>query len=142
MLAILCALAATGFAPTLSTSAHAPLPLQRAVGSRVHSSKMIDPNIITGGVVAIAGSVGGVLLVMFTEEQGTRSIKRGALSNEQQQKFAGKFLEDIEADQSGTIDDVVSKMEAALGVTPAPAVPAAEEKTDTSQVPKNSSDGW
>lgn len=78
-------------------------------------------------------------LVAFTEAAGERTNERGALSGEQQSKFAGKFLEDIEADQSSEIGDVLSKMEAALGdEVPADTKPEAEaeEKKQTS------SDGW
>lgn len=75
----------------------------------------------------------------FTEQAGERTNARGALSSEQAAKFAGKFMEDEEVDQSGTIDDIVAKMEAALGDKS----PAPEPAVDTPpQSNKPNSDGW
>lgn len=72
---------------------------------------------------------------------GERTVERGALSGAQQSKFAGKFMEDEAMDQSGTIEDVVSKMEAALGQTPSV---SAEPEADPEPQPKKTtnSDGW
>jgi hypothetical protein len=78
-------------------------------------------------------------LVAFTEAAGEQTNKRGTLSNEQAQKFAGKYLEDIEADQSGTINDVVAKMEAALAEKSEAAV--VEEAPPLEKKGPNS-DGW
>lgn len=84
-------------------------------------------------------SCGAQALVAFTERAGERSNQRGTLSAEQQSKFAGKFMEDVEADQSETIDDVVAKMEAALGESPSESSEGKEEDTKEA---KPSTDGW
>lgn len=77
---------------------------------------------------------------MFTEQAGERTVERGSLTGAQAAKFAGKFMEDEEMDQSGTISDVVARMEAALAEKgDEPAEPEPEPETPAK---KTNSDGW
>ena len=58
---ILCILAATTGFHGASISSRNALPARRVAVSQVQSSKMIDPNMVVGGAVALLGSLGGVV---------------------------------------------------------------------------------
>ena len=76
---------------------------------------MIEPNVLMGGGIAVAGVVFGIGLVVFTENQGERAKQRGGgLSDNMATNIAGGLLEDVEVSSVKDLGSLTSQLENAL----------------------------
>ena len=73
----------------------------------------IEPNVIYGGGIAVAGLVVGVGLVVFAENMGERSTLSEGMST----RIYGKLMEDTEVDTVADLGSLTDKLEAALKET-------------------------
>ena len=113
--------AASGYA-FVSSSSRSTLQTQKAAPVAVRSNQssstslqMIEPNVLMGGGIAVAGVVFGIGLVVFTENQGERAKQRGGgLSDNMATNIAGGLLEDVEVSSVKDLGSLTSQLENAL----------------------------
>ena len=101
---------------------------------------MLDAAVIQGGAAAVGGLAVGLGMAWFSEQQVEQGEQRGsdAVSEATRAKMSAMFMED-EVLPDTTLDDTVSRMEAALAAAKGEA--AVEEKVE--EKPASSiDDGW
>ena len=102
--------------------------------------QMLDAAVIQGGAAAVGGLAVGLGMAWFSEQQVEQGEQRGsdAVSEATRAKMSAMFMED-EVLPDTTLDDTVSRMEAALAAAKGEA--AVEEKVE--EKPASSiDDGW
>jgi hypothetical protein len=104
----------------------------------------VAANVIMGAGVAVAGLVGGIGLVVFTEKQGERSKERGAgMSDQMTTKLSGMFMEDVEVSSVEDLGSLTSQLEQALrasgGTTDEELTMTDEERQ---KIAEEADDGW
>jgi len=102
---------ATGYAfvssPTRSTFSSS--------SSKSTSLKMMDQQTLMGAGIAIAGTVAGIGLVAFTENQGEKGKSRGGgVSDSMATRISGSLLEDVEVSTVADLGSLTSQLENAL----------------------------
>lgn len=106
------------------------------------SADGVDPVLIQGVAIAVAGLVAGIGLVAFTEGQGERSKQRGSgLSESMSTRIAGKLMEDVEI--KSDLSSLTGQLEKALMETGA----AKEEDLALSEetkkkIKEQTDEGW
>ena len=101
---------------------------------------MLDAAVIQGGAAAVGGLAVGLGMAWFSEQQVEQGEQRGsdAVSEATRAKMSAMFMED-EVLPDTTLDDTVSRMEAALAAAKGEAI--VEEKVE--EKPASSiDDGW
>ena len=103
--------------------------------------QMLDAAVIQGGAAAVGGLAVGLGMAWFSEQQVEQGEQRGSgvfVSEATRAKMSAMFMED-EVLPDTTLDDTVSRMEAALAAAKGEA--AVEEKVE--EKPASSiDDGW
>mmetsp|Transcript_20838 Transcript_20838/g.30843 ORF Transcript_20838/g.30843 Transcript_20838/m.30843 type:complete len:155 (+) Transcript_20838:66-530(+) len=108
------------------------------------SLKMVDQNIIQGGVVGALGFAAGLGILVFTENQGERAKARGGgLSDEQTTKITGMLMEDVEVSSVADVGSLAEQLEAALKETGSAEVDNLEMTEEEKQrIAEEADDGW
>ncbi len=106
------------------------------------STDGIDPAVIQGVAIAVAGLVAGIGLVAFTEGQGERSKQRGSgLSESMSTRIAGKLIEDVEI--KSDLSSLTGQLEKALmetGAAKEEDLALSEEKKK--KIKEQTDEGW
>ena len=129
-----------GTAGAFSTSRNALLAAPRRPAAASSQLQMLDAAVIQGGAAAVGGLAVGLGMAWFSEQQVEQGEQRGsdAVSEATRAKMSAMFMED-EVLPDTTLDDTVSRMEAALAAAKGEA--AVEEKVE--EKPASSiDDGW
>ena len=129
-----------GTAGAFSTSRNALLAAPRRPPASSSQLQMLDAAVIQGGAAAVGGLAVGLGMAWFSEQQVEQGEQRGsdAVSEATRAKMSAMFMED-EVLPDTTLDDTVSRMEAALAAAKGEA--AVEEKVE--EKPASSiDDGW
>jgi len=76
---------------------------------------MMDQQTLMGAGIAIAGTVAGIGLVAFTENQGEKGKSRGGgVSDSMATRISGSLLEDVEVSTVADLGSLTSQLENAL----------------------------
>jgi len=104
----------------------------------------IDPTVIQGAGVAVAGLAAGFGLVTFTEQQGERSKARGGgLSDETYTRISGKLMEDVEMSSVSDLGGLTSQLENALKENSSELADEFElSEEDKAKIAADLDDGW
>ncbi|CAM9644765.1 unnamed protein product [Choristocarpus tenellus] len=102
----------------------------------------IDNSLIIGGVAAVGGLLLGAGLVAFTENQGKRTVERGGLSDNMQNKFSAQFMEDDVLEEVKDVDDVRERMRQALRKNQSEEEAEAMTKAAVEKAKEAADDGW
>eukprot|EP00548_Thalassiothrix_antarctica_P002159 CAMPEP_0194133278 /NCGR_PEP_ID=MMETSP0152-20130528/3522_1 /TAXON_ID=1049557 /ORGANISM="Thalassiothrix antarctica, Strain L6-D1" /LENGTH=113 /DNA_ID=CAMNT_0038828569 /DNA_START=754 /DNA_END=1095 /DNA_ORIENTATION=+ len=108
------------------------------------SLKMVDQAVLQGAAVAALGLGAGIGLVVFTENQGERAKTRGIeLSDNVQNKLAGKFMEDYEVSSVEDVGSLADQLEAALKATSGDKAEVIElTEQEKERMKEEADDGW
>lgn len=104
--------------------------------------RMVDQDVLMAGGVALAGVICGAGLVAFTEAQGERTAQRGSISDTTKQKMSAQFMEDDEMPSNYDVDDVRSRMRAALRADQTAEELAQMTAKATAREVEEADDGW
>ncbi len=116
--------------------------MRKSTAILASSADGIDPVLLQGIAIGVAGLVAGIGLVAFTEGQGERSKQRGGgLSDNMSTRIAGKLIEDVEI--KSDLSSLTGQLEKALMETGA----AKEEDLAISEetkkkIKEQSDEGW
>lgn len=76
---------------------------------------MVDQQVLMGAGIAVAGTIAGIGLVAFTENQGERAKARGGgLSDSMATSITGTLMEDVEVSSVADLGGLTSQLENAL----------------------------
>ena len=114
-------------------------PSQPRASTSLHD---IDPQILMGGGIAVAGLVAGIGLVAFTENQGERAKARGGgLSESMSTRITGGLMEDVEVSSVDDLSSLTSQLEKALKETKGAEVEELTEE-EIQKMKEDADDGW
>lgn len=110
--------AASGYAFVSSSTRSNTFGSSSTAASKRSSSntlKMVDQQVLMGAGIAVAGTIAGIGLVAFTENQGERAKARGGgLSDSMATSIAGTLMEDVEVSSVSDLGGLTSQLENAL----------------------------
>jgi hypothetical protein len=131
----------TASRPSLTSGVSRP---SRSSSSSKSSLKMIDSQVLQGGIVGVASFAIGIGLVRFTESQGERAEARGGgLSDGMSTRITGGLMEDVEVSSVSDLGSLTSQLETALRQSGGADDKAFEiDEEERKRIEEEAVDGW